>query len=405
VEKQTLPVAAFADEVTLWSVEVPQTTRRDEPLRVGIQWEVLKSAGGPRTFAAHLVDAQGVRWAQTDEVGYISTEWQAGDRVWQWLDIPLDPSLPPGTYQVRLILSGENAEPLPVHDAQGATVGFYVDAGSVRLTEEPKWMQPVKSQAPLIGPVRIWDSVSLDVERHPGEEILAEVSWQAAQQIAGPLTATLALAGNDGTAVAKWDFPLATEYPAAQWGVGEVVRQRYVMRLPTNIAEGTYTIQVGLSGRSENAPIGTVRVAGFPRMMTPPPMQHPLAAPLNLGGKIELLGYDLAKQTGTTREPIHLTLYWRALASMDTDYKVFVHLLDARGEIVSQRDIAPADGSRPTTGWLEGEVVADVHVLTPSGAGEYRIAVGMYDPQTMTRLEMRAPSGERIPDDRLLLEN
>ncbi len=405
LETPPVPVAAFADEAVVWSVDVPQTARRDQPLQVSIQWEVLRSVNGSRAFAAHLVDSQGVRWAQTDEMAYISAEWEAGDRVWQWLEIPVDPSLPPGTYQVRLILSGENAAPLPVQDAQGAMEGYYINAGEVRLTEAPPWVEPAKTQAPIVGPVRIWDWSPLDVERRPGEEITAEVWWQAAQQATGPLSVVLEMQGSDGQVAARWEYTLATEYPAARWEPDEVVRQRYLLRLPNDIASGQYTLRVGLSGQGERVSIGTVSVAGVPRIMTPPPMQHPLAVPVNLGGKAELLGYDLDKRVWEADEPIRLTLYWRALESVDTDYRVFVHLLDAGGEIVSQRDVAPADGLRPTTGWLEGEFVADVHVFPPQEPGEYHIAVGMYDPLTMTRLEMHTPSGERIPDDRLFLDD
>lgn len=121
---------------------------------------------------------------------------------------------------------------------------------------------------------------------------------------------------------------------------------------------------------------------------------------------MELLGYDLAKDTWAPDEPISLTLYWRALAAMSTEYQTFVHLLNADGTVVSQSDAAPAGWTRPTTGWLPGEVITDAHTLPPTAArvaGRYRIAVGMYDPRTMTRLEMRTATEERVPDDAAVL--
>ncbi len=396
-------VAVFADEVALREASVPAEARRDEPLRVAIRWDVLKPAAGPRDFAVHLVDAQGVRWAQTDEAGHLAGEWQVGDRVWQWLEVPLEPSVPPGTYEVRLILSGENAHPLPVRDAEGKMAGIYITVGHVRLTDEPRWVQPPKSGAPLIGPMRVWGWIPVGAERRPGEDILAEVAWQAAGAASDALAAVLELRTGTGQTVARWEYPLAAEYPAARWQVGEVVRQRYLLRIPPDFPAGQYALHVGVAGYAEAVRLGTVRVQSLPRLMTPPPIQHPFPTPIVLGDKVELLGYDLEKDTWGAGEPIRLTLYWRALASMDVGYKVFVHVLDWQGQVVAQRDVAPADWSRPTTGWTAGEVVIDAHELPPLGAGEYRIAVGMYHPETFARLEMRGPSGERVPDDRLIL--
>ncbi|MBF8285548.1 MAG: rane protein of unknown function, partial [Anaerolineales bacterium] len=45
--------------------------------------------------------------------------------------------------------------------------------------------------------------------------------------------------------------------------------------------------------------------------------------------------------------------------------------------------------TRPTTGWLAGEYVVDAHTLTLPGdlpPGAYRLFVGLYDPQSATRV-------------------
>ncbi len=80
-------------------------------------------------------------------------------------------------------------------------------------------------------------------------------------------------------------------------------------------------------------------------------------------------------------EDLPVTLYWRADAPVDTGYTVFVHLLDDADALRAQRDTIPADGTRPTPGWLPGEVISDTLVLpTPADAATstYRVAVGMY---------------------------
>lgn len=405
VQRPPAPVAILGDEVRLWNLQVPDAAQRGDALRVAMEWEVIRAATGERNFALHLVDDQGVRWTQVDEIGYLPPEWQPGDQVWQWLELPLDVMIPPGRYHVRLILSGDQAVPMTVRDASDALTGVYVDAGEVTLAGGDRWMEPQKESAPLLGAVRAFEWTRLNVDKRPGEEILAEVTWQLAEAASAPATVRLGLTSPDGSTAANWEYSLATEYPVMQWQPGELVRQRYLLRLPSGLGEGEYTLRASVGG-NEGLSIGKVRVAGVPRIMEPPAMQHPMASPVTLGDKVELLGYDLARDTWAAGDAVELTLYWRALAPMEEDYHVFVHVLRDDGGIETQRDAAPAEWTRPTTGWVAGEVIADGYTFVAGELppGVYRIAVGMYDPETMTRLEMRTVEGERLPDDQFLLQ-
>ena len=56
---------------------------------------------------------------------------------------------------------------------------------------------------------------------------------------------------------------------------------------------------------------------------------------------------------------------------------------------MAQHDSLPQGGEAPTTTWLPGEVISDMHLLTlPSSlsAGEYILVVGIYDARDMKRL-------------------
>ncbi len=84
-----------------------------------------------------------------------------------------------------------------------------------------------------------------------------------------------------------------------------------------------------------------------------------------------------------------LRLGWRALADIDTRYTVTVQLLDARDNVIAQRDAEPVGGSRLTDAWTAGETVEDNHgVAIPLGTppGDYRLRVALYDPLTGARL-------------------
>ncbi len=83
-----------------------------------------------------------------------------------------------------------------------------------------------------------------------------------------------------------------------------------------------------------------------------------------------------------------VTLIWRAEAETHTSYHVFLHLIGPDGALVAQSDGIPANWTRPTTGWLPGEYVTDVHVLTippETPAGDYTLYAGLY-----------VPGGERV---------
>ena len=86
--------------------------------------------------------------------------------------------------------------------------------------------------------------------------------------------------------------------------------------------------------------------------------------------------------TAAPGDIIQVRLIWSADAATTRPYKVFLHLLDAAGTVVAQRDGEPAGGSRPTTGWPAGEQITDNHGLAlPLGlpAGDYSLRLGLYD--------------------------
>ena len=135
-----------------------------------------------------------------------------------------------------------------------------------------------------------------------------------------------------------------------------------------------------------------------------PPIQHPLE--VNLGDKVKLLGYDLDATELKASGTLALTLYWKALAEMDTSYTVFIHLLDAEAKIWGQRDSLPGNGALPTTGWLPGEVIVDqykVPIQPDVPLGQYIIEIGMYQAETGQRLAI-INQKRQVVDDRVLLE-
>jgi hypothetical protein len=137
-----------------------------------------------------------------------------------------------------------------------------------------------------------------------------------------------------------------------------------------------------------------------------------IAAPLHvthysLGPFVRLAGYDLLTPELSAGDSVELVLYWQALAKLDRDYTVFVHILDESGQIAGQWDAMPRDNTFPTTAWPVGELVDDLRRVPVSpdvDAGTYRIALGMYELQTGDRLPVRGPDAEPVPDGAVVLD-
>jgi hypothetical protein len=106
---------------------------------------------------------------------------------------------------------------------------------------------------------------------------------------------------------------------------------------------------------------------------------------------------------GTIRpgETLPLTLYWRALAPMDTSYTVFVQAIDEQGTKVAQVDRLPCDGGCPTTTWRPGDLIGETHELTirpDAPPGRYELIAGMYDLDTGQRLQQLDEGGTAVAD-------
>ncbi len=85
-----------------------------------------------------------------------------------------------------------------------------------------------------------------------------------------------------------------------------------------------------------------------------------------------------------------MVLYWRTRRELPLALTVFVHVLDADGNLVGQADHVPQGGRAPTTGWLPGEVVADAFTLPVELQPGWRLRVGLYDPVSGARLPLDA---------------
>ena len=117
------------------------------------------------------------------------------------------------------------------------------------------------------------------------------------------------------------------------------------------------------------------------RSRTPSSLANPLLRPV-----AAQVGYAVERGADALR----VRLYWRARTKMTEDYAVFVHLDNASGKTIAQKDNQPQQDAYPTSFWDVGETVPDEYILTlPKDAppGDYQVVVGVY----------RSADGVRLP--------
>jgi len=78
---------------------------------------------------------------------------------------------------------------------------------------------------------------------------------------------------------------------------------------------------------------------------------------VNFDDKVTLLSYSVNKIRAMQGETIALTLYWKSLAKVGGDFKVFVHLDSTRAR--KTYDHYAVAGLYPTVNWNPGEIIKD----------------------------------------------
>jgi mannosyltransferase len=142
--------------------------------------------------------------------------------------------------------------------------------------------------------------------------------------------------------------------------------------------------------------------------LSPPALQG-IQAPLwrDLGDLVAFLGYTMHQKSVQSGDSLRVTLWWQALAEMDKDYSLFIHLVGPGDRIWAQQDSLLQYEGRPTSTWLPGEKVrADYELELPVDAppGQYIVKTGIYYWKSGERLPVWDENGERVADDAVLLE-
>jgi len=253
-------------------------------------------------------------------------------------------------------------------------------------------------------------------EVHPGQAVDITLYWQADAPVSGDLHAFVHLLGEYEIVIAQRDgVPCMGGCPVRAWTPGAIIADRVLMALPqTAYAPDAAQLEVGFfalttgerlaaydaAGKStgDNLRFGAVAVYPDPGVIPNPQAIH-------FEGKIALVGYELDRRAAAPGDTLRVTLYWKALARVDKDYTVFVHLLGEGADIWGQQDSEPQGGKSPTSAWQAGQVIRDeyeVRVKDEALALVCILEVGLYDADANARLNVVDADGH-VSDNRALL--
>ena len=248
------------------------------------------------------------------------------------------------------------------------------------------------------------------------EKVDVTLYWQVTGTTDKDYPLFVQLVTTDGERVAGRDtHPGLGNYPTSQWQPGEIIEDRVPVYIPAAVQEptGVY-VNIGLRDEtgdylSTDAGFDTVTLDML-RLAAENDVE-PVGQPVfyELGGVVDLMGVEWAGDTAAATNSVQaaagttipFTLTWQAQQTPETDYVVFVHLLNSAGELEATADGPPANGSFPTHLWQPGDTVIDQRLLElplELTHGTYQVLVGWYRLDDLSRLPVFDENGEVVMD-------
>jgi 4-amino-4-deoxy-L-arabinose transferase-like glycosyltransferase len=358
---------------------------------VTLYWRILnKPDRGDYSTFAQLRDQWGFEWGKGGSFDYPSEQWTPGEIFVNRIDVPISAGAPPGDYELRVgWFSPETQQRLNVVAADGGFGGTIAQLKTIPIEQITTDAAQVNVGTQLVREVnsglKLLGYTQATSDAQTGAPIDVTLFWQRANAIGDaplkdePLTLQLSSCGCANQPVTTTVLTTTQPYPFSRLTPGEIVADRYRVRVPFDVPSGDYTLEVVVS---DGAPIvlGTVKVWPGDRVLEEPPIDHRMNA--KLSDAIELAGYNLDRSTDT----IKLTLIWKSLKAINQDYTVFTHVLDRSGQQIGGKDNQPVNGTYPTSHWMPGEYVIDEYLIPVQPSEGYTLEVGMYDLETGARL-------------------
>jgi hypothetical protein len=406
----------FGGELRLTGYDPPAEFSSGDTALLTLHWQITALPPAERFVFVRLVDAQGRVWAAADGPPLMGL-WPADRRqpgmvLEDVQALPILPGTPPGLYRLEIgVYDPATGQPLPASGLPAGPGGGLV-VGEITLLWQPSPLIPELSRRPdtrLAHNARLAGYDPPPAVAVSGDVLSIRLAWREARQLrslwAAPNDEVLFTWQAGGRQAAEQRDPLPL--PVEAWGRGASLLSWHGVIVPPALPPDQYDLAVmlhnGTNPAGNSLVLGTVDITAPPHIFDLPAAARPPLGPARLNGDVSLAGYALER----AGQQITVQLYWQTDAALITRYKVFTQLLGPANTVVTQSDSFPADGTRPTTGWLPGEIITDAHtlVLPPNAPpGPYRLIAGLYNPATGARLPLLEAAGSPFADAILAAE-
>jgi hypothetical protein len=131
------------------------------------------------------------------------------------------------------------------------------------------------------------------------------------------------------------------------------------------------------------------------------PMRVTPEPPQRFADSIVFEGFEIAQSTIKRGDALALVLYWRIVQPLDTNYTVFVHVVDQQGRQVAGIDSEPHQGNLHTSNLRANYFIPDGYIIPITQdipTGEYKIMVGLYRGDAQNRLPVIDANGQPFAD-------
>ncbi|MFN2189493.1 MAG: hypothetical protein ACK2T3_12080, partial [Candidatus Promineifilaceae bacterium] len=246
-------------------------------------------------------------------------------------------------------------------------------------------------------------------EVKPGEPIDIDLYWEVNAQPPGNYLLFVHLKNDEGAIIAQRDtHPGLGNFPSSLWKAGDRFKDSIRLFLPeTTYAPANAKLSIGLydptayrlavadaAGKSLGDSFQLAKIS-----IAPSEGEYPNHQQQNFSDQLQLVGYEYSRLEAGPGDEIGVDLYWEALTDISDDYIVQVRLLDGDGRIWADADHRPVEEGAPTSSWMRGDIIHDLHVLelpsdTPEGS--YIVDIALLNSATGERQNIIAYDGHWI---------
>lgn len=225
----------------------------------------------------------------------------------------------------------------------------------------------------------------------PGQSLPVTLYFTTDEPVAADYTLFLHLADEQNRLLFQHDgVPADGRHPTRQWRPGAIFADRYEIVLPDVPVAGLATLSLGFypvaapgarqtvrNGAGE--PIGDRVVLASIRLLGTPAGDQRVAPPPIAVWQNGIALVAAEMQYDTIGQPVAVRLTWAPTATVQSDYTVFLQVLDEQDNILAQFDGQPQSGRYPTSTWRAGDVITDTLTWAGDLGNWKRIILGLYD--------------------------